>query len=243
MPQTTFASRLRYLAAADVDDTVVDYDGLPVVGADGEGLGEVDGFIVDAPATRLLYVVVDPRGWFRSRRLLIPVGHASLSADRRALALDVTRAALARYPAFDEDGFQQLSDDEMRWFEQQMAEACCPDGPLHGQYGSLPHFAQPGWWSSSPYAHERLRPVDTAAGQPTRERFGAEPFRAHADERLHDEASPHFDGRAQPGDVIGIETGGERTQVGDTAADENRRRRVAERAVGTDEDEPRRSER
>jgi hypothetical protein len=42
--------------------------------------------------------------------------------------------------------------------------------------------------------------------------------------------------------VIGIETGGERTQVGDTAEDENKRRRVAERAVVEDEGE-RRSER
>jgi hypothetical protein len=37
--------------------------------------------------------------------------------------------------------------------------------------------------------------------------------------------SPHFDGRAQPGDVIGIETGGERTGIGDTSEDEDARRR------------------
>jgi hypothetical protein len=42
--------------------------------------------------------------------------------------------------------------------------------------------------------------------------------------------SPHLDGRAQPGDVIGVETGGERTYVGDTAEDENKRRRDAEEA-------------
>ena len=41
--------------------------------------------------------------------------------------------------------------------------------------------------------------------------------------------SPHFDGRAQPGDVIGLETGGERTHVGETAEDENKRRIDAER--------------
>ena len=242
MQQTTFASRLRYLAAADVDDTVADYDGLTVVGTDGERVGKVDGFIVDATATRLLYIVVDSGGWFSSRRVLIPVGHASLAADRQALALDVPRATLARYPEFNEHGFQQLSDDEMRRFEQTMAEACCPDGPLHGQYGSLPHYAQPEWWSSSPYAHERLRPVDTATDAAP-ERVGPEPARARADERSGDDRSPHFGGRARPGDIIGIETGGERTQVGDTAADEDRRRRVAERTPGGEEDEPRHSER
>jgi|SoiMethySBSTD1v2_1073268.scaffolds.fasta_scaffold331696_3 uncharacterized protein YjbJ (UPF0337 family) len=40
--------------------------------------------------------------------------------------------------------------------------------------------------------------------------------------------SPHFGGRAQPGDVIGVETGGEQTHVGETTEDENKRRRDAE---------------
>ena len=42
--------------------------------------------------------------------------------------------------------------------------------------------------------------------------------------------SPHAGGRAQPGDVLGVETGGERTYIGDTAEDENERRRDAEEA-------------
>jgi hypothetical protein len=37
--------------------------------------------------------------------------------------------------------------------------------------------------------------------------------------------SPHLGGRAQPGDVLGLETGGETTELGDTAEDENERRR------------------
>ena len=43
------------------------------------------------------------------------------------------------------------------------------------------------------------------------------------------EPSPHFDGRAQPGDVIGLETGGEQTHVGETTEDENNRRQDAEK--------------
>ena len=43
-----------------------------------------------------------------------------------------------------------------------------------------------------------------------------------------DDPSPHYGGRAQPGDVLGVETGGERTHIGDTADDENARRRDAE---------------
>ena len=41
------------------------------------------------------------------------------------------------------------------------------------------------------------------------------------------ELSPHLGGRAQPGDVIGVETGGEQTHVGETTEDENKRRQDA----------------
>jgi uncharacterized protein YjbJ (UPF0337 family) len=47
------------------------------------------------------------------------------------------------------------------------------------------------------------------------------------------ESSPHFGGRAQPGDVIGVETGGEQTHVGETTEDENKHRRDAEDNIGT----------
>lgn len=45
------------------------------------------------------------------------------------------------------------------------------------------------------------------------------------------ETSPYAGDRAQPGDVIGVETGGEQTHIGDTAKDEDDRRRDAEKAA------------
>jgi len=47
--------------------------------------------------------------------------------------------------------------------------------------------------------------------------------------RDRDDVSPHYGGRAQPGDVLGIETGGETSEIGDTAEDENDRRRKSEK--------------
>ena len=95
MERASYASRLRYLDADDVDDSVVDFDGLDVRGRDGEKLGDVNGFIVDLASGRLLYVVVDSGGWFRSRRFLAPIGHAVIDLARRALTLDITRERLA----------------------------------------------------------------------------------------------------------------------------------------------------
>ena len=45
------------------------------------------------------------------------------------------------------------------------------------------------------------------------------------------DVSPHVGGRAQPGDILGIETGGETTGIGETSEDENKRRRDTEKAV------------
>ena len=62
------------------------------------------------------------------------------------------------------------------------------------------------------------------------------PIRVKDDVRRDDvrakdvDPSPHYAGRAQPGDVLGVETGGEQTHIGDTADDENDRRRDAEKA-------------
>lgn len=253
MGNATYASRLRYLDADDVDDAVVDYDGMNVYGTDGHKIGDVDGFIVDRDAMRVNYVVVDSGGWFTSRRLLLPVGHATLAADRKALQADVPREALRRLPEFDPDRFTAFSDDELRAFERNTVLACCPDEPLEDVsvtswgYDTRRHYAQPEWWRGSRYAPERLRPIETAgigrtdptaplagaavttaattATRDTRNRDLVAARETRERDRARDDESPHLDGRAQPGDVLGIETGGERTGIGDTAEDEDDSRR------------------
>ena len=259
MENTTYAGRLRYLGAEDVDDAVVSYDGLDVSGPDGKKLGSVDGFIVDAEARRVTSIVVDSGGWFATRRLLLPIGHASLAADRRSLQVDVTPDALRRFPEYDEDRFRAFTDDELRAFERNTVVACCPDEPLEDVsvttwgYDTWRHYTPPDWSLNIRYAPEGLRPIGQRASRrfdptvpiavagmpaaPAPETRNRDLVTA-SDDRLDD--SPHFDGRAQPGDVIGVETGGERTGIGETAEDEDARRREAE---ATADSEPRRSER
>jgi hypothetical protein len=248
MENSPYAQRLRYLDAADVDDAVADFAGMDVYGSDGHRIGDVDGFIIDSQARRVNYVVIDSGGWFTSRHLLMPVGHASLGADRKSLQADVTREALQRMPEFDADRFARFSDAELRAFERDTVIACCPDEPLEAvlvttwAYDSRRHYTQPDWWRHSRYAPERLRDVwgsaaDATAPQP-RTSIRDSAASAAGDSKLATareaqaagEMSPHPGGRAQPGDVLGIETGGEVTAIGDTAEDENRRREAAERA-------------
>ena len=172
METSTYASRLRYLDAVDVDASVVDFDGLDVRGREGEQLGGVDGFIVDLATGRVLYVVVDSGGWFRSRRFLAPIGHAVVDRGRRVLALDISKERLHDYPEFDEDRFSAFTDADLQMFEARMSQVCCPEEPHHATaptttwaFESHRHYRQPEWWTGGSHMHERLRPVESPASR------------------------------------------------------------------------------
>lgn len=243
MDHTPSTAQLRYLDADDIDDSVVDFDGLDVRDSDGAKLGDVDGFLVDPGSGRVRYAVIDSGGWFRSRRLILPIGHATVDSEARALHVDVSRDRLAELPEFDEDRFRTLSDADFRTYEHQIATVCCPDDAPGETWRSENgrHYRQPDWWSASVYTADRLspvtrrpyrdrvRPVTSGPSDAARERFDREHVTARAGDRMSGEVSPHHDGRAQPGDVLGIETGGETTSIGDTAEDEDERRAKAEK--------------
>ena len=261
MEHATYASRLRYLDADDVDDSTVDFSGMDVRASDGSKLGDIDGFIIEPTTGRVYHIVVDSGGWFTSQRFLLPIGHAQLDLQDRSLRVDVVRDSLRSYPEFDERRFEAFSDDDLREFEQRTAAACCPDEQMTGptpanwDYDRRRHFSQPAWWTGSPRTNERTRSLSAAhEAVPIREQYDRELVTARErarglrdDEipssRSVDVTSPHFEGRAQPGDVLGLETGGERTYIGDTSEDEDKRRRTAEKSVRDDDIKPRRSDR
>lgn len=243
------SSRLQYVDADEVGSELVDFDGLKVRRPDGDKLGEVEGFIIDREAQRAYYVVVDSGGWFRSREFLVPIGHTRLDDDGDALVLDVTRESISRYPEFDHDSFERFTDEEMRAYHGRFNDVCCADAG-----GSDDHFAQPSWWRSEYYNWDVPAAIGTAGTYTSGNRRTAlddalpgdidrdEPEKHHRHEREREavvgtrgeeggDVSPHLGGRAQPGDVIGVETGGERTGLGDSDEDENERRRAAERAA------------
>ena len=163
MDGMTYASRLRYLDAKDVDDSVVNFSKLDVRGADGTKLGDIDGFVIDGNSGRVLYTVVDSGGWFRSHRFLLPIGHATVDRAAGALNVDVTRDRLTSYPEFDETRFTAFSDEDFRAYDTAMAAECCPDDEALDVTSGLDgrrHYRQPDWWTANAYLPERLRPVE-----------------------------------------------------------------------------------
>jgi hypothetical protein len=224
---TPLSSTLRYLDADDVDDAVMDFDSAAVRSTDGEKVGVVDGFIIDLARRRAYYVVVDSGGWFTSRHYLVPIGHTRVDTEKEALLLDIGKDAIARYPEFDPDRFAALNDDELRGFESQTVVACCPQETAATDawgYERWAHYRQPEWWRTDVAGlQSRTRPVARSAfARSDAAREAAVPVGTAG--ALGDE-SPHANDRAQPGDVLGIETAGETTSLGDTSDDENERRR------------------
>jgi hypothetical protein len=259
---------LRYVDADDLDDQTFDFDGLKVRNDAKDKLGEVDGFIVDSQSGRPYYVVVDAGGWFKSKHFLLPVGHVRMDADNDALVADLSKERIERFPGFDKDNFEKMSEADIRKINDEIcavssvSEVRYSDSDSFASTWDRPQYAEPSWWNAAPVLPERMGEAAVSAGaEYPPSKFApmagdVTPERGYQSEHIsgqetvgqrdqtavarelserdttaaarEKEDSPYFDARAQPGDVIGLETGGERTHIGETAEDENKRRRAAE---------------
>jgi hypothetical protein len=239
---------LKYVDAGGLDESSVDFDGMNVESATGEHLGEVDGFIVDSGSGRPYYVVVASGGWFKTKHFLLPVGHARLDAtdDGEGLVAELTRDQVDKFPGFDLGEFDKLSADELRRINDETCAACSVTtittydaSQPYSTAWERPDFRSPDWWTATPSRPDRMGEAAITAGAAlgrdtspvTRRSTSADPVLEQTGSRKPGDDSPHLGGRAQPGDVLGIETGGERTHVGETSEDEDRRREDATKAA------------
>jgi PRC-barrel domain protein len=151
-------SWMRYLAAGDLDDGPLDFDGFEVDGIDAKKLGKVDGFIVDVSSGRPYYIVVNGGGWFRSKFFLLPVGHARLDEERKVLISDLDRERVENFPGFDKDEFARLSDEEITRLANRIAASCCEDDTAYTDrsWVEQPHYRQPDWWETGYYRPESM---------------------------------------------------------------------------------------
>lgn len=217
---------LRYIEADKIDDETLALDGMKVRNTSKESLGAVDGFIVDAQSGRTYYAVVDAGGWFKSRHFLVPIGQLRLDADRDALIVNLSKDQIHGFPGFDTDQFDALTEADIKRINESICAVFEPDRAYsaadpYSAAWAWPSYQSPEWWMAG-------APTVSA----TREQSTKPPRAAAADRHIRtDDPSPYFDGRAQPGDVIGVETGGERSYVGDTKEDEDQRRKRAEKAT------------
>ncbi len=200
---------LKYVPVEKLNDQTLSLSSTTLTNSSGDKLGDVAGLIVDAENGKPYYVVADAGGWFKSKNFLAPIGVLRLSSDKRSISIPLTKEQVARYPGFDVDAFDDLTETEIRRINGAVGTVFDPDRAVADEpiatTWDRPLYATPDWWVGN-----MIPPF---------------PRTAKFDDG---NVSPHVDKRAQPGDVLGVETGGERTSIGDTAEDEDDRRRDSE---------------
>ena len=227
---------LRYIEADKIQDRTLALDGMKVRNDAGEKLGNVDGLIVDSDSGRTYYMVVDAPGWFSSKQFLLPIGQTHLDDDRDALVVNLSKDQVNRFPGFDKDEFETLSEIDIKRINDDIGMVLDPnasykaDEPYYEAWNRR-FFQYPDWWEGMPVVPGEPASIayDSDVMSSSKGAIPTRRERSHVVERaeVHDDKSPHFEGRAQPGDVLGIETGGEETHVGESKEEEDDRRRKA----------------
>lgn len=235
---------LRYVDAKDLDNNAMKLRGLEVDSLKNEKLGKVEGFIIDITTGRPYHVVVGSGGWFKHKHFLLPIGHVALAPANDKLIADIAKDRVERFPGFDKDEFKKMSEDDLKQLEAPTLAACCPDevAAIEIAEWETAHYAYPTWWQADFYRPDRADRAGMNVGGATNLSSGSTSSGATAsqsrDQSRQREAVVAKAGdagmsdngvRAQPGDVLGLDTDGERTYIGDTSEDEDRRRTDAEK--------------
>jgi hypothetical protein len=112
--QPSSGSELTYLDASKVTSPVGVLSHLPLLTADGEPLGTIEGVVIDAAARRVRYFEVQSTsGWFGRRRYLLEADHlARVEPERRALRLRIDHRG-AEVHDVDSSALRDFSDDDL----------------------------------------------------------------------------------------------------------------------------------
>lgn len=152
---------LKYISVKDLDRTKISFEDFDVDDPTGEKLGSLEGFIVDVDKSVPYYVVVNAGGWFRSKHVLVPIGHVALDSESKKLIADVPKERVKRFPGFDLDLFPTLAQGDLDRMADDIAQACCPDETVApgvvSHFEMWAHYRTPEWWDESYASGQRDR--------------------------------------------------------------------------------------
>ena len=131
---------LKYVNARELNGTAARLDGVPVIGSDGETLGEVEGFIIDVRERRPRHVVVSA-GWFIHKHFLVPIGHIRLNSGDTELRTDLVKAKVKDSPGFDKSAFDRLAAEDATRLDEMITAATGAGRTDQDDYYRLPN----GW--------------------------------------------------------------------------------------------------
>lgn len=164
---------LKYVKAGELDDSIIDFDNMDVVNPADEKLGDVNGLILDDTAGQPYYVVVDSKGWFKTKHFLIPIGHAQLDPARKVLVASLSKEQVKGFPGFDLDEFEKWTAEDMARFSQETIDACpvleveevtvATTEPAN-DWSRSSHYRRPDWWDTNYYRPDRAGAKGVTAG-------------------------------------------------------------------------------
>ena len=177
---------LKYLKASDLHDKAIAFDTFAVQNVAGDHLGDVNGFIIDSTTGDPYYLVVDSRGWFKTKHFLVPIAQARLDASKGGIAVDLTRDQVRKFPGFDLDQFDRWSDEQYERFSRDTAAACdlevvSATAEPADRWTAAPYHRRPDWWDPKFYRPERAG----EAGMPP-ETWGREVMKSGEPVMAHD---------------------------------------------------------
>jgi len=186
--------RLRYVPMDVIAQGRKDHTPLPVRN-DDEDLGTLDGLVAEGDLGAARYAVIDAGGLLSHRRYLLPLALLRFDEGTRVLRVSLEKEVADRYPDFDRDEFQTMSEADRIGYETRLLQFFPSDtrGERDAERPRLPDWLLTGAWITVP-AHraERLPPearsfvnefVPTRSDdEPIRERMVAGDYDADAPE-------------------------------------------------------------
>lgn len=156
---------LKYVPVKDLDRSKTSFENFTVDDPSSEKLGSLEGFIIDVDQALPFYVVVNAGGWFRSKHVLVPIGHVTLDSESKKLIADVSKEQMKRFPGFDLSVFPQLKQQDLDRMAEEIARVCCPDLVIEptevvSSVEVWAHYRTPSWWDRSFYTQRPLTSDD-----------------------------------------------------------------------------------
>jgi len=115
------AGRLRYVPMDVIAQGRRDHAPLPVRN-DHEDLGTLDGLVAEGDLGAARYAVVDAGGLLKHRRYLLPLDLLRFDERTRVLRVSLDKDVANRYPDFDRDEFQTMSEADRIGYQARLLQ-------------------------------------------------------------------------------------------------------------------------
>jgi len=152
------SGRLRYVPMDVIAQGRKDREPLPIRNNEGD-LGTLDGLIAERDLGAARYAVVDAGGLLKRRRYLLPLNLLRFDERDRVLRVSIDKDVANRYPDFDRDEFQTMSEEDRRGYEARLLNFFPADdgAAREPQTPSLPDWLlNSAWITVSPRRAEQL---------------------------------------------------------------------------------------